>query len=196
MGVRSAGDRLAGSATSASSSSSSGSTSPNHTRLFLNAPANYLTYLPSHRLPLSSGRGSGLPTGLPAPVGGSAQHLRTSALGGAGKHYGGTGRRSHGTGTGNHRLSWFARCNMRRCPNHGAPSGRFRGSPDPSGGRSPNRAVPTRTRVAPSSTATSKSAVIPIDSSGRPTPAASSAVRRKAARVASGSSPGAGIAIS
>src|SRR6266511_5377506 len=84
MGVRSAGDRLAGSATSASSSSSSGSTSPNHTRLFLNAPANYLTYLPSHRLPLSSGRGSGLPTGLPAPVGGSAQHLRTSALGGAG----------------------------------------------------------------------------------------------------------------
>src|SRR6266508_2708827 len=129
MGVRSAGDRLAGSATSASSSSSSGSTSPNHTRLFLNAPANYLTYLPSHRLPLSSGRGSGLPTGLPAPVGGSAQHLRTSALGGAGKHYGGTGRRSHGTGTGNHRLSWFARCNMRRCPNHGAPSGRFTGAP-------------------------------------------------------------------
>src|SRR5215208_3643655 len=64
MGARSAGDRPAASATSASSSSSSGSTSPNHTRLFLNAPATYVTYL--------------------SPCRQLSKHLRTSALRGAG----------------------------------------------------------------------------------------------------------------
>src|SRR5215217_6744358 len=64
MGARSAGDRPAPSATSASSSSSSGSTSPNHTRLFLNAPATYVTYL--------------------SPCRQLSKHLRTSALSGAG----------------------------------------------------------------------------------------------------------------
>src|SRR5215213_9812527 len=63
MGARS-GARPAGSATSASSSSSSGSTSPNHTRLFLNAPATYVTYL--------------------SPCRQLSKHLRTSALSGAG----------------------------------------------------------------------------------------------------------------
>ena len=36
--------------------------------------------------------------------------------------------------------------------------------------RCPNRALPTRTRVEPSSMATSKSELIPIDNTGKPTP--------------------------
>ena len=59
----------------------------------------------------------------------------------------------------------------------------------------PNRAVPTRTSVAPSSIATSKSADIPIESSRRPAPpgrsrsaSRSARSRANAGRVASGSS--------
>ena len=51
------------------------------------------------------------------------------------------------------------------------PGGAGRGWPDP---RWPNRARPRRTMVAPSSTATSKSSLMPMDSSARPRPPASS----------------------
>src|SRR6266496_1226619 len=66
-----------------------------------------------------------------------------------------------------------------------------------SAGRGPKIAVPTRTRVAPSSTATSKSAVMPIDSARRSPPRrrASSASRRNSGRVASAEGAGGGMSI-
>src|SRR5204862_3115589 len=56
------------------------------------------------------------------------------------------------------------------------------------GGRGPKIAVPTRTIVAPSSTATSKSPLIPMERSGRPSSRPSNAKRRNTGRTSSASS--------
>src|SRR5947209_1358664 len=64
------------------------------------------------------------------------------------------------------------------------------------GGRGPKIAVPTRTMVAPSSTAISKSPLIPIDSSGSPWRSASLRSERNQPRASSARSTAGGIAIS
>src|SRR5450759_1696459 len=62
--------------------------------------------------------------------------------------------------------------------------------------RLPNKAVPTRTQVAPSSMAVSRSFDIPMESSVNPCASANSRRLRKYARGASGSSDHGGIVIS
>src|ERR1017187_3264670 len=59
----------------------------------------------------------------------------------------------------------------------------------------PNKAVPTRTQVEPSSIAVSRSCDMPIESCGRPCNSPSSRRRRKISRGASGSSDQGGIVI-
>src|SRR2546425_4543458 len=59
------------------------------------------------------------------------------------------------------------------------------GRPGTRGGRGPKIAVPTRTMVAPSSTAISKSPLIPIDSSGSPWRSASLRSERNQPRASS-----------
>src|SRR4029453_18086858 len=66
----------------------------------------------------------------------------------------------------------------------------------PRGGRGPQIAVPTRTTVAPSSIATSKSPLMPIDSSVRPCCSPSLRSARNQTRESSASFPSGGIAIS
>src|SRR4029077_17093020 len=68
--------------------------------------------------------------------------------------------------------------------------------PPPRGGRGPKMAVPTRTTVAPSSIATSKSLLMPIDSSVRPCCSPSLRSARNQTRESSGSFPSGGIAMS
>src|SRR5438128_1155015 len=69
------------------------------------------------------------------------------------------------------------------------------GRPGTRGGRGPKIAVPTRTMVAPSSTAISKSPLIPIDSSGSPWRSASLRSERNQPRASSARSTVGGVAI-
>src|SRR5207249_40751 len=73
---------------------------------------------------------------------------------------------------------------------------RSRGSFRGAAGRGPKIAVPTRTIVAPSSIATSKSPLIPIESSRSPWRSRSFASVRNQTRASAGSRPSGGITIS